>query len=234
MQRPQLIASYTGARHARLASVLRASAQRHCPEWDVQIAADDGFAQAGLGADLFKLTTWMRLVDAAEDGTRLLLIDCDTLIVRPLDDIWAQSFDVAYTGRDATRAPINAGVIFVRAGLEARQFFFAWYLAAIAIRDNDAYRAIQDHGACDQAGLYALLRSPSRPSAHVLRLPCQEWNCADAEWASFDAHTRIVHVKGELRDAVLDGIMTGVHRAALPPLVALWRQVEAEATISAR
>lgn len=241
--RPRLVAFHEGALYARLARVLAQSAAEHCPEWDRRIEArqlfDDGEQTVNerVRHSNRKLAQWAAAVDAAPDGTPMLLIDADCLILRPLDDVWAQPFDVAYTIRDPKRSrlPHNAGVVFVRATPAARAFLWAWLEATVPIRASRKLiaRARLHFGACDQAGLAVVLREPEAQAATIRALTCLEWNCEDSEWGRFDPSlTRIVHIKGALRDALLKPrpVISRQRWAELPPLMQRWRAVDAAVT----
>lgn len=214
----------------RLARVLRSSAAQHCPDWRVTIAQLPPGPQlsvaAGLAANTYKLDHWCALVEQAPDGDGLLLIDADTMILRPLDPIWDVPFDLAYTTKPTTRFPFNAGVIFVRVSEPARTFMRAWRDEnRRLLRDQAALRIWRrQYGGMNQAALGSVLTTPHAKAITIRQVPCVEWNCEDATWAAFDpAITRIVHVKSTLRRAVL-----GFAPAQKPllPLIAQWRACE--------
>lgn len=247
---PRLEACYFGAdptrQWARLAAVLRATADEHCPAWQIAIRHiqprrhRSALLLASNVANTQKLEEWCRLVQEAEDGQPLLLIDADTAILRPLDDIWERPFDLAYTTKPGARFPFNAGVIFVRVSTAVRAVFAAWWAENFRMLQNSAYhhKFRRVFGGLNQAAFGSLLRSGELAALQLLELPCVEWNCEDASWAHFDpAVTRILHIK--------DGITAGNLRKAIfgqqPPqtpqvhaLAALWRDIESKAADAAR
>lgn len=235
---PRLVAFYDGKDYARMARVLAHTAAVHCPHWDRQIADVALFTEREttveqrVRLDNHKLLRWVEAVERAPDGTPFLLIDCDVMILRPLDDIWARPFDVAYTARDPRHSPIplNGGVVFARATDPARRFLRAWYESTKPYKcDPKLWVAARKYGACDQAGLVQLLKKP-HPETTVIALPCQEWNCEDSEWKHFDpAKTRLVHIKGALRQAVLGQKMNEKWRGIVSPLAQRWKTLEQEA-----
>jgi len=239
---PRLIACYDGALYARMARVLAASAAQHCPHWDRQIVARRLFdvkevtVNARVRNSSVKLAEWVKAVDESPDGTPLLLIDADCLILRPLDDVWDRPFDVAYTKRDPARSklPHNAGVLFVRATPATRAFLHAWLEDTKVIRTSTAkmQQARRQFGACDQAALATTLKRPVASAAAIVQLPCREWNCEDSEWGRFDPSlTRIVHIKGALREALIGNarLVSAGRMQTLPRLIERWREVEARA-----
>jgi hypothetical protein len=81
-------------KYARMAKVFEATARRHCPGWDINVRKVDQIpipahraAVQGHIANTQKLEDWNQIVQDAPDGARILLIDADTAIVNPIDDI---------------------------------------------------------------------------------------------------------------------------------------------------
>lgn len=241
---PRLIAFHDGKDYARMARVLEHTAAQHCAHWDRRIVDTALFTERQstveqrVRLDNRKLLRWTEAVEAAPTGTPMLLVDCDVMILRPLDDIWERTFDVAYTSRDPHHSPIplNAGVVFVRATDAAICFLRAWYANTKPFKKQmqDKQSAgwlhvRRKYGACDQAGLCQTLKRPPA-GATVLALPCQEWNCEDSEWRYFDAKTRLVHIKGALRQAVLGQPLSNPKLAPIvAPLAQRWFSYEQEA-----
>ena len=221
----------------RMARVLAVTAAQSCPTWTVQVEviahpSPRPRVSEGYVSNTHKLDRWCAVAAAAPDGTPLLLIDADTMILRPLDPVWDLAFDVAYTIRPASsRFPLNAGVIFLRVSDRSRAFLLAW-------RDENR-QMLKDaarhqpwrkrYGGMNQAALGAVLASSHAADLVIARLPCAEWNCEDSTWPAFDpAVTRILHIKSQLRLAVFHGV-SGVSR--WKKLVALWRARELEAWV---
>ena len=239
---PRLEACYFGAGRSseewpRLARVLASSAARHCPGWTIHVTAiapppARRASALGVQADVcnaVKLDRWQQLVAEASDGECLVLIDVDTMILRPLDSAWKHAFDLAYTVKPAgARFPLNGGVVFVRVSDRVRTFMGQW--AAVndrMLQDGTLHQAWRRrYGGINQAALGCVLETGSRTDLQLLPLPCAEWNCEDESWSAFDAHvTRIVHLKGLLRRAVFHrSIVTDPHALRL---AAVWRELEA-------
>lgn len=153
-------------------------------------------------ANVRKVLHWAQIVEAAADDECLALLDCDTVVLKSLDDIWGHPFDLAYTVRPADCAlPFNSGVLFLRVSPRVRDFVRVWadlnvqMLADQALHDE--WRA--EFGGINQAAFGALLRMTSVDDLHLALLPCQVWNCEDFTWATASDDTRILHVKGALR-----------------------------------
>lgn len=248
---PRLEACYFGedrtGQWSRLAAVLRATAAAHCATWNINVRhiQPKRHRSAALRpsnvANTQKLEEWCRLVAEAPDGQPLLLIDADTVILRPLDDLWAKPFDLAYTVKPGARFPFNGGVLPVRVSPAVRAFFQTWWTENLRMLRDTAYHGPfrKRYGGLNQAAFGALLERGGCTDLQLLTLPCQEWNCEDATWRYFEpATTRILHIKdgleqANLRKAIFDA------KPALPPahvaaLAARWLAIEAGAQAQTR
>lgn len=223
----------------RLAMVLEASLRRHCAHWVIDLQRFDppmiGASPLGLNQNVCntqKLDEWVRTVEALPDGEDVLLLDADTVVLRPLDDVWRMPFDLAYTGKPVgARYPLNAGVIFLRVSARTKRFLTAWMVENRRFfqdpREHQVWRP--NYGGMNQSAFGALLHADIRHSLCVARLPCAEWNVEDEHWDTFDpAVARILHVKSELRETILRGTPAGEYRA----LARLWLDLEAQTTVA--
>lgn len=261
---PRLVASVfpTGddwRQWQRLAAVLAYSAARHCPDWERSI---DLIRPAPLSSprdipqsllhNTQKMEHWYRAVLAAPDGAQLLLIDADTVILQPLDAIWEQPFDFAYTTKDS-RFPFNSGVAFVRVSERSRAFISAWFDENRRLLENAKAHTPWRYfyGGINQASLGSMVSDfeivehrehhdpakrytkrpreaheyhPSVRELHILKIPCSIWNVEDSCWPTFDPKVaRILHVKSALRREVFSPSRT---RPELLALVNLWRELD--------
>lgn len=218
---------------ARMATVLERSAREHCPEWERRIAKiQPAPLRSALDipshvANTQKMVEWARVVETATDGDEILLMDVDMVILRPLDDVWAQPFDYAYTVKPTTRYPFNSGVVFVRVSERIRAFFRVWCAENLRmLGDRDRHMPWRKkYGGINQAALGFALEHDVMRDLHVLPLPCAEWNCEDSSWPTFrPERVRILHVKSQLRKIIFN-------KEAVPPMlrpvVTCWRQAEA-------
>jgi hypothetical protein len=146
--------------------------------------------------------------------------------LRPLDDIWGRSFDLAYTIRENHPTPLNAGVVFLRTSERMRAFMRAWRDRTQAMLDERGPLTLtwrRKYGGIAQGALGSLLKTPHE--LKVIKLPCREWNCEDSAWQAYDPQaTRILHVKSTLKRAVFGTLAPPAH---LKPLMARWRELEA-------
>lgn len=234
---PRLEAPWFGGSEAfvRMARVLDYTARVHCPEWVVNVShvpvqplqahdrAKDSHVQ-----NTQKMEQWNAIVQGAADGERILLMDADTFITRPLYDVWEREFDLAYTSKDS-RFPFNSGVMFLRVSAATKAFFEAWAAVNREMLTTASIHAPwrERFGGINQAAFGRMLESG--PSIDIAELPCREWNCEDSAWAHFDPEvTRIVHVKSALRRYLFPRHVR-LAKPGVPELAELWTALEREA-----
>lgn len=244
MRPPVLAAAYFGTGNAgdqygRLARVLEYTAGVHCPDWRIRVErlkAPAAFTSAlGVHSHVTnsqKLEWWRQVVIDAEDGDRVLLIDADMMITRPLADVWDRPFDLAYTIRTEGRLPLNGGVVFLRVSPATRRFVDRWFAVnqrfLANANDHRAWRL--KYAGINQAAFGFMLERERDPGLVLERLTCHEWNAENTAWAKFDpAHTRIVHLKSGLRRAIFGMEAKPEHKR----LIGIWRLLEAEANAAA-
>jgi hypothetical protein len=238
--------------------VLAYTAATHCPDWTRQITeiTDLDYVRSVAAITEYeseahrvyvhrlrsllvgKVVHWVQAIQDAPDGARVMLIDCDTYITRPLGAIWETDFDVAYTARDPERSPypINSGVIAARVSEPVREFFRTWLRKCGETRaDSEEQKRwrTKRFGATDQAVFYSLIQANTE--LRIAALQCREWNCENSEWGRFDPSvTRIVHVKSQFREAIAGKRITRKSEPVVIPLVRQWELLEGKALRWAR
>lgn len=219
----------------RLARVLRFSAEDQCRGWEIRVEAiayPNVRSECPLTDNTHKLAWWHHRVIEAADGDRLLLIDADTAILRPLDPIWERDFDFCYTPKPKKYPPLNGGVIFIRVSERTRAFMEAWVKQNAALMSMQRKQWRRQYGGVNQASLADVLESAERFGVRTLGVPCLEWNCEDSAWSSFDPEvTRILHVKSTLRLALIKGRTRVI---GIEPALKAWRRIESAASKEVR
>lgn len=233
--KPVLEACYFGGRDPifpRLASAFVRSAERQCATWDRRVQLIDAPPRPGTRRlqhhqNTVKLAHWRRVVQQAPDGTCLLLADADLLILLPIDDIWERSFDLAYTVKRHV-FPFNLGVIFLRVSDRTRAAMETWWRANLELLESaddtspGGWR--QRFGGVNQGAFGLSLEAGRFDHLQLLELPCREWNCEESAWSRFDlGRTRILHIKGALRRAILGHESETLDLSAA---VSCWRSLE--------
>jgi hypothetical protein len=241
---PLLVASWFGAnqQYERMARVLEHSARQHCPAWDIRVEhiaparLESALRNEGHVENTHKMQHWANAVASADDGQQLLLMDADTMVLRPLDRLWDLDFDFAYTDRPGGRLPFNSGVVALRVSAATRAFVAEWLQEQLAMlagcnrsgQHDPLYhrRYHSKFGGINQAALGRMLERRDEFGLNLRILQGHEWNAEDGCWQTVDANTRIVHVKSALRRAVFED------RTPAPwlvPIARTWHQLEAEA-----
>ena len=239
---PRLEACYFGnteprldAIYRKLAHVLNYTARKHCPEWVVNVEKltpppyTSGMGNHSHVWNTQKLEFWRRQTETAPDGARLLLIDGDMLIQKPLDDIWSHDFDLAYTIRNGgTRLPLNGGVVFLRVSDATRAFMQAWWDVNIRFlrRPLEHRNWRLKYAGINQASFGYMLEK-GHPVKKVEKLLCSEWNLC--EWERHDPNgARIIHVKSTLRRALFKFFPVPRGGTNVVRIIKIWLEAEQE------
>jgi hypothetical protein len=166
-------------------------------------------------ANNLKLKLWVKAVLASD--VPVVLIDIDTVILKDLWDIFHKDFDIAVTERPG-KAWFNGGVVFVKPTEAAKRDLAVWlefdsqlYNSRIinpGDRKPSKLKEIQDsteHDGQNQPS-FVHLYNKGLFKSKVIKLPSSLYNNCDQVWAKFTKATRIVHVKGKLRQRLKDGL----------------------------
>lgn len=151
-----------------------------------------------------KLGLWSNYVNFAEDGDRIVLMDCDTLVLRDVFDAFdTADFDVAYTVRNSN-CRINAGVVFINVNDASREFMRRWVQINGELMDNlnRLTELAKTYAGVNQSAIAVLLKDYAG-NCRFHELPCAKWNNVDQTWESFDDSTYVLHIKGALRELLL-------------------------------
>lgn len=221
----------------RLASVLRESVALNDPDSTLimhKLAppehVEDAVRQTFID-NSYKLRYWAEMISRAKDGTKLALIDADMVVLRPLADAFTEPFDIAITRRTASFMPYNGGAVFVRASKAARVFFNEWSKVDQKMLDDVQFHTQwrRKYYGINQAALGFMLTERAWLPASIAELPCKIWNACNEDWAVVGNHTRILHIKNDLRHHCLktrtwSGTPPRYRRAWK-----LWKNIEAKA-----
>lgn len=224
---------------ARLAKALKKSAEKNSPRTPLEIIKPEYPVEQIIQLRTSShRSTWIDnahktkyhkdIVDQAEDGKLLCLIDSDMLITGDFFPItYLDHFDFAYTIRNCSKGPINSGVIFVRVSEKARYFYHKWYENVL---DLLASRTLFDRwskrfGGINQCGLGMLLES-NEHYLKTMELPCSIWNLGYDQWPHFGPAVKAVHYHGTLRRMVLAKGIKKSMPESYSKLVKLWREYD--------
>jgi hypothetical protein len=174
-----------------------------------------------------KLDLWAHAVDIAEDGDRVLLADCDALV---LGDVFAAfgegDFDIAYTVRPSPHR-INGGMIYLRVSDKTRRFMREWVrINAELMADDDRRKPLIDkHAGINQAAINVLLDNGAA-DCETAELPCAKWNNVCQTREQFGDDTMVLHVMGTLRELLLANAPMHRRPPYIRPAFDVWMQYD--------
>lgn len=224
--------------YERMADVLRYSVYKNSPKTPLKIyhkRMDRELMTLGRQRDKTVVENAMKtkyhceIVQNAEKGEVIGLLDCDTMVMRDLSCIEKKKFDLAITYRpNRAKLMFNSGVVFVRISNKTKQLYRDWLeIAREMLQNNEFYnkwRAV--FGGINQTSLGYLTTLDDYKKIKILGLECQEWNCENETWDLFNEETRIVHILGELRRGIFRG--GGYPDEATRRLAGIWHRYEWE------
>ncbi|PCJ18260.1 MAG: hypothetical protein COA96_16705 [SAR86 cluster bacterium] len=232
----KIIVEYFGEDFRPFVDVLAYSIARHCPTADTFIYDDVGpdykfdGVQAGVTHNTYKLERWRDAVN--EHDGELVILDADTIVLgdlAPAFDLF--DGDLAYTVRPG-RIPLNGGALYIRNSESVRSFFDAWVALnrSIATDWQRCQSLLEGFGGVNQASLWELLQDQKLIKADTL--PCEIWNSVDQTWCRFsDDDTRVVHVKGRLRQRCLADKLKG-DGGCVDYLARIWKTYAEQAGVN--
>lgn len=110
-----------------------------------------------------KMALWKHAIDDLEDGDEVALMDCDMLIVKPIDNVLDEfDCDFAYTAKDdiKSRCPLNTGIVFFRKTPLITPFLHKWCKDTnTKVKNGMSVKEINYYGAADQMVLCSLIGS---------------------------------------------------------------------------
>ena len=220
LTKPRLESVYFGgAEYHQLAHVLELSAQFHLGDrWDInikQIGEHDlkaALSSKYVRKDLFpnnahKALAWCDIIKNAPEGDRILLMDCDTFIRAPLDDIWDLDFEYARTFRNY-KWPWNSGVMFVRVNERIKKFFELITEETFKMLGDAKYHEKYEEkfGGIHQASIAAVIERNLIP-LDIIDIPCKIWNSEHSNRNYVDfKQAKIVHLLPSGRRKILHGV----------------------------
>lgn len=191
----------------RLLNVFRESVRLHMPgvelvEKIIKAPKQVPGKSACMTYNTVKLGIWNDYIQEATEDT--LLIDCDMLCLQPAQHIFQEKFDMAitFTGSRAG-PPLNAGVVFVKPTARARQIMSTWVNVNAKMYDDPGLhqRYAPKYLGMNQAAMGCMIEN--RMIEDILQLWTLDWNAIGTDWGRITGRTVFVHIKSELRNAII-------------------------------
>lgn len=199
--------------YKRLYNAFVKSCKKHMPNvtiktlsLDVPQAKDS--RKPGLWTNTAKLRAQVECIRKIKHD--VVLADCDMLCLNPIDDVFKKyDFDIGITTKPPgakSSCRINGGVIFIRNTPAAR----AWIEELLTI-NNRMYNDPAFHNkwrkkyyGMNQSAL-GYMTEKAKTKAKVKEFRTTIWNAVDCDWDKISSKTRLVHIKGKLRECIDKG-----------------------------
>jgi hypothetical protein len=186
-----------------------------------------------------KLRAWTALCEL-HPADRIVLLDCDALVARPIHRFFDDDADVVFTWKDEPFV-LNTGVMIFRSGETAVPFFREWTQRCEAIvADPPALRrACAQSGAADQHSLREMIgfanydgrfdRDIAGRKTALRGVPCRLLNETNSVPISDDTH--VIHYKAGWRPILFEGARERPGRPAelCGPMLDFFRNATARA-----
>lgn len=155
-------------------------------------------------ANFNKLRHWQEM--AGSSPCPLVLMDADCLVLADLYHVFENNdYDIVLTSREDKW--VNAGVVFIRPGETANQFFDAWVWEDEKVlhqnrhsrKPNTPYHIVGQN----QISLWNIYPEFKDKIGWV---PCQTYNSCEARYWQDHGRTKVVHVKSALRTETMKAV----------------------------
>jgi hypothetical protein len=219
-----------------LAKVLEYSIKKNCPKAALEMhritAPKIRAAKKCFDSNTVKIDLWLERMRATNDN--IVFMDCDMLMLREISDVFNDDFDIGLTVNGTGSIPYNGGVVFVKNTPAAHAFIELWcdvnrYLYNHPAEHN-IWRNKKGYAGMNQAALGCLLET-KKYDAKIKKYQCSEWNLCRNNWRKINTESRILHVKSELRRAVM-GNCSSLSMTRYYAAITTWLQYAQDAGIN--
>lgn len=215
--------------YRRLLEVFEASIRRHMPGCEIcslRIDPPDhsGAKKLAFLSNTSKLQIWAaEMKRAAYDGENVIFADCDMICTKDVSPVFDMDFDVAYTVRDDhTNIPLNGGIVFAKPTKAALRFFTKWAEVDARMYEDWNFHCpwrIKYAGMNQASFGYVREHMEEAPGVTLLELPTTIYNAVNTDWHLISSDTVFIHIKSQLRKAVLTGAAPS---GTMAPAMQLW------------
>lgn len=193
-------------KYTRLRDVLVGSMSENMPDATLtvlelpRVGEKEGVHQ-GFVNNHYKLRAQLDYVGTITHPT--ILIDIDTMVLKPLESAFESEFDVGVTKRNHKRLPLNGGVIFLHPTEGAQKWLHDMRSAdeRLEAGDPEICAFMERYGGVNQSAMGYLLETHSVEDVRYKWFDGRIWNACDrADWKAVSKKTRVIHIKSQLRD----------------------------------
>lgn len=198
-------------KYERLLNVCVASIKKNVPDAEIIIRSEDAPNKINrkkcFASNTLKLGIWLEEMAKCEIGDNIVFSDCDMLYLKSPFDVFEREFDIAYTERPRKTPPVNGGIVFVKNNERSLGLMELWKKINDRMYNDEKFHSKYrtKYAGMNQAAFGWILENPSEHSARMIGVPCEVYNCCNETWHRINDNTRIVHIKGELRESCISG-----------------------------
>ncbi len=145
----------------------------------------------------YKHQVWAQ--EARKANCPVVLMDTDTILIRDIDEVFEQEFDIAITVKDHYRNWLNAGVVFVHPTEKAFGILELWTKEIDRAKN---YKRKTGHAGFAQP-VFVWLHDNNMFDGNILKIPCAKYNCVQP-WNDYKTAS-VIHVKSGLRESLVTG-----------------------------
>ena len=118
--------------YKRLSNTLLKSIKKNTPQYKIdffEIEPPDYKNYRGINTkpswanNVLKLEKWNETVQNSNTGDKVVLLDCDTLVMKDFSSVFDDDFNIAFTDKPNPKGTFNGGVIFVNINDISKEFF---------------------------------------------------------------------------------------------------------------
>ncbi len=170
-----------------------------------------------------KLEKWVEALHSCEEGDCVALMDCDMLVLSDFFEVFDEYFDIGYTIRTQSKWPLNGGVIFVKVNKRSLDFMNLFLTINNSMLKNfEFHKKWQEkYAGINQAAFGFMLEHQSCINVDIKSFPCAIYNACGEDLPVDENITKIIHIKGKLRQAIFGEIKT---EPELESSVLLWNK----------
>lgn len=159
----------------------------------------------GFHSNKIKFDKWVESLEEINDD-KIIFMDCDMMVLQPLDEAFKRDFDVCITYRTKCKLPYNGGVVFCRNNKKANEFLKVWAEIDEKMYNDrsflEPWRA--KYAGLNQASLGYLLENPELYDCKIKESPCSIWNeCGENR---YNDKMKCIHIKSATRRACLSNL----------------------------
>lgn len=156
------------------------------------------------------------IYDHLEEGEQFVLIDCDTIVLKDISEVFNHDFDIAFTSLplEVNVFPVNVGIMFFRNSAATRKLTanMQQHITKVVEDEQLHNESFAKYGAADQAALCRIIDFESDDKIEE-DLKLTEVKTLELDWYKYNnfssvesfANISILHLKGSWQTIIFKG-----------------------------